>query len=149
MPDSVIPWTAAHQAPLSRRFLRQGYWSGLSFPSQGIFLTQGSNPGLLHCRQILYQLSYKGGPWGRVLLFGSHRGQPGWFRLDLPQSASQSCPPCKGYPTAHQHGEATGPASHGPSAPLPFPLDETSTDVLTALPGAWARATGTPLPQPS
>ena len=24
---------------------------------QGIFPTQGSNPGLLHCRQILYQLS--------------------------------------------------------------------------------------------
>ena len=29
---------------------------------QGIFLTQGSNPGLLHCRQILYQLSHKGSP---------------------------------------------------------------------------------------
>ena len=27
---------------------------------QGIFPTQGSNPDLLHCRQILYQLSYKG-----------------------------------------------------------------------------------------
>ena len=27
---------------------------------QGIFLTQGSNPGLLHCRQILYHLSYPG-----------------------------------------------------------------------------------------
>ena len=27
---------------------------------QGIFLTQGSNPGLLHCRPILYQLSHKG-----------------------------------------------------------------------------------------
>ena len=27
---------------------------------QGIFPTQESNPGLLHCRQILYQLSYKG-----------------------------------------------------------------------------------------
>ena len=26
---------------------------------QGIFLTQGSNLGLLHCRQILYQLSYQ------------------------------------------------------------------------------------------
>ena len=25
---------------------------------QGIFLTQGSNPGLLHCRWILYQLSH-------------------------------------------------------------------------------------------
>ena len=27
---------------------------------QGIFPTQGSNPGLPHCRQILYQLSHKG-----------------------------------------------------------------------------------------
>ena len=33
----------------------------LSLP-QGIFLTQGSNQGLLHCRQILYQLSYKESP---------------------------------------------------------------------------------------
>ena len=29
---------------------------------QGVFPTQGSNPGLLHCRQILYQLSHKGSP---------------------------------------------------------------------------------------
>ena len=29
---------------------------------QGIFPTQGSNPGLLHCRRILYQLSYQGSP---------------------------------------------------------------------------------------
>ena len=27
---------------------------------QGIFLTQGSNPGLLHCRQILDHLSHQG-----------------------------------------------------------------------------------------
>ena len=26
---------------------------------QGIFPTRGSNPGLLHCGQILYQLSHK------------------------------------------------------------------------------------------
>jgi len=26
---------------------------------QGIFPTQGSNPGLLHCRRILYQLSQR------------------------------------------------------------------------------------------
>ena len=32
-----------------------------AFP-QGIFLTQGSNPGLLHCRQILYRLSHQGSP---------------------------------------------------------------------------------------
>jgi len=29
---------------------------------QGIFPTQGSNPGLPHCRQILYKLSHKGSP---------------------------------------------------------------------------------------
>ena len=36
---------------------------------QGIFPTQGSNPGLLHCRQILYHLSYPGKSsnlWGPV-----------------------------------------------------------------------------------
>ena len=27
---------------------------------QGILPTQGSNPGLLHCRQIIYQVSHKG-----------------------------------------------------------------------------------------
>ena len=29
---------------------------------QGIFPTLGSNPGLLHCRKILYQLSHQGSP---------------------------------------------------------------------------------------
>ena len=29
---------------------------------QGIFPTQGSNPGLPHCRQILHQVSHKGSP---------------------------------------------------------------------------------------
>ena len=32
------------------------------FLLQGIFPIQGSNPGLLHCRQVLYQLSHKGSP---------------------------------------------------------------------------------------
>ena len=36
---------------------------GCHFLLQGIFLTWGSNPGLLHCRQILYQLSHKGSPY--------------------------------------------------------------------------------------
>ena len=34
----------------------------LSLLLQGIFLTQESNRGLLHHRQILYQLSYQGSP---------------------------------------------------------------------------------------
>ena len=29
---------------------------------QGIFSTQGANPGLLHCRWILYQQSHQGSP---------------------------------------------------------------------------------------
>ena len=36
---------------------------GCHFLPQGIFLIQESNPGLLHCRQILYQLSYEGSPY--------------------------------------------------------------------------------------
>ena len=34
---------------------------------QGIFLTQGSNLGLLPCRQLLYRLSHQGSPQGRVM----------------------------------------------------------------------------------
>ena len=37
---------------------------GCLFPLQGIFPTQGSNPGLLHCRRILYHLSHLGSPQG-------------------------------------------------------------------------------------
>ena len=33
---------------------------------QGIFSTQGLNPGLPHYRRILYQLSYKGSPSGKA-----------------------------------------------------------------------------------
>ena len=35
---------------------------GCHFLLQRIFLTQGSNPGLLHCRQMLYSLSHQGSP---------------------------------------------------------------------------------------
>ena len=43
-------------------FLGQNTGVGsLSLP-QGIFPTQGSNPGMLHCRWILYQLSHKRRP---------------------------------------------------------------------------------------
>ena len=36
---------------------------------QGTFLTQGLNPGLPHCRQILYHLSHQGNPcWTSTVL---------------------------------------------------------------------------------
>ena len=49
---------------------RQEYWNGLPFSSPGIFLTQGSNLGLLHCRQIHYHLSHQGS--SLVLLSDPH-----------------------------------------------------------------------------
>ena len=37
---------------------------GCHFLLQGIFPSQGTNPGLPHCRWILYQLNHKGSPAG-------------------------------------------------------------------------------------
>ena len=39
---SATPWTVAHWAPLSRKFSRQEYWSGLPLPTPGYF----PNPGI-------------------------------------------------------------------------------------------------------
>ena len=50
----VTPWTIQ-----SMGFSRPEYWSGSLSLLQGIFPTQGSSPGLPHCRWILYQLSHK------------------------------------------------------------------------------------------
>ena len=60
--DSVFAtlWTIAHQVPLSMG--SPGKNTGVSCHAflQGIFPTQGSNPGLPHCRWILYCLSHLG-----------------------------------------------------------------------------------------
>ena len=58
----VTPWTIQ-----SMEFSRPKYWSRQLYSPgdsllQGIFPTQGSNPGVLHCRWILYQLSHQRSP---------------------------------------------------------------------------------------
>ena len=53
--DCSPPGTSVHGILLARIL----EWVAISF-SRVIFLTQGSNPGLLHCRQVLYHLSLKG-----------------------------------------------------------------------------------------
>ena len=45
---------------------------------QGIFPIQGSNPGLPHCRQILFQLSHGGSP--RVLELVAYPFSSGYFQ---------------------------------------------------------------------
>ena len=70
---SVVPNSLRPHGLQSTRFLCpwdfpgkdtwKGNGVGCHFLLQGIFPTQGSNPGLLYCRQILYRLSYKGSPF--------------------------------------------------------------------------------------
>ena len=54
--DSLQP----HGLEQSIEFSRQEYGVDSLSLLQGIFPTQGSNLGLLHCRRILYQMSHKG-----------------------------------------------------------------------------------------
>ena len=46
-PTLTTPWTVASHAPLSMGFSRQGYWSGLPFPSPGDLPDSGTEPGSL------------------------------------------------------------------------------------------------------
>ena len=60
---SVVSKSLRHHG-LHRPWNSPGQNTGVGSLSllQGIFPSQGSNPGLPHCRQILYQLSHKGSP---------------------------------------------------------------------------------------
>ena len=46
-PTFCYPWTVACQAPLSIEFYRQGYWTGLPFPSPGDLPDPGIEPAFL------------------------------------------------------------------------------------------------------
>ena len=52
-------WIVAHQALLSMGILQARILEWFPMPSS-IFPTQALNPGLPHCRQILYHLSHQG-----------------------------------------------------------------------------------------
>ena len=59
----VTPQAVARQAPLSTGILQARILEWVAMPSsRGTFPAQGSNPGLLHCRRILYHLSHLGSP---------------------------------------------------------------------------------------
>ena len=93
--DSLL--TEPHGKPKDSRV------GGLSL-LQRIFLTQESNQGLLHCRWILYQLSYQGSPgmifipqfrlYGEEFrLHAGHDGEPqGTFRKEMPLSCCTQDP---------------------------------------------------------
>ena len=65
-----------------RDFLGKNIGVGCHFLLQGIFPTQGSNPGLPHCRQTLYRLSHQGSlclilGWPKLKKLNELLGQPG------------------------------------------------------------------------
>ena len=53
-PTLATPWTIALQVLCPWDSPGKNTGVGCHFLLQGIFPTQGLNPGLLHCRQILY-----------------------------------------------------------------------------------------------
>ena len=107
---------------------------------QEIFPTQGSNPGLLHCRQILYQLSHQGSPinwqipckWPcadvrRAVWLGLIQMLPAWFLERLLELEFcflfQRKPPCSTALNYHSFAFPAVPFSswfcwlHAPSPP--------------------------------
>ena len=86
---------------------------GRHSPLQGIFPTQGLNPGLLYCRQILYHLSHQGRlKWIILLLLLSR-----FSRVRLcatPQMAAHQAPPSLGFSRQE----------HWSGLPVPSPMHE-------------------------
>ena len=60
---------------------------------QGIFPTQGSNPGLLRCRPILYCLSHQGSPFPMHIQGWFPVGLTGWISLLSKGSQESSLAP--------------------------------------------------------
>ena len=94
MDPNLCPWG----------FSRQEYWSGLPcLPPGRIFPTQRWNPGLSHCRQILYCLSHQGGHQevysGCFLMTGNQVGAPNQNRkrrgLGLVPAVDSEPPGCR------------------------------------------------------
>ena len=72
----------ACQAPQSMEFSRQGYWSGLPFPSLGDLPDPGiepRSPALQADSQILYHLSHQGSPASWVIKSSASVTSTSWL----------------------------------------------------------------------
>ena len=94
--------------------------TGMGSPSllQQIFPIQESNQGLLHCRQILYQLSYQGSPkrCQRYLFFLNPSGNSNSLPLDIGKRT------LAGVPGGLRAGRVCVEWGGGPRDPKPFYL---------------------------
>ena len=75
----LTPWAVAYQVSPSMGFSSENTGVGCHFLLQELFPTQGLNPGLPHCRQMLYRLSHQGSHTHTHTHTHTHNG----FNLDL------------------------------------------------------------------
>ena len=91
----ATPWTLAHQAPLSMGFSRQGYWSGLPFPSPEHLPDPGIEPWspALQADSLLSQFSSVQ-LLSHVRLFAAPQTAAQWLPCPSlsPGVCSTSCP---------------------------------------------------------
>ena len=74
----ATPWTISHQAPLSKEFSRQGYWSGLPFLSPGDAPDPGIEPTSPALQADSLPLSHQGRP-SFILARGSRQWRVRWL----------------------------------------------------------------------
>ena len=84
----VTSWTVMHQAPLSMRFSRQEYWSGLPFPSPGDLPDPGIEPSnlcflwLLHWKVGSFPMGHLVNPFKRAYCLSSWSHRECLFYLE-------------------------------------------------------------------
>ena len=64
----MVPWTVAHQAPLSTGFSRQEYWSGLPFPPPGALPNPGIEPGSLESPALAGEFFTTSATWEALVV---------------------------------------------------------------------------------
>ena len=84
----ATPWTVAYQTPLSLGFFPgKNTGMGCHFLLQEIFPTQRLNLGLAHCKQTLYDLSYRESRKAAAILLRNQTG----FKSDFIISEIKMC----------------------------------------------------------
>ena len=108
MPDSVIPWTVAHQA-MSIELSRQEYWSGFSCPPTGDLPNPGVEPRSPSLEVNSLPSEPQGKPHYLLLSHFSH------VRLcATPQTTAHQAPPSLGFSRQE----------HWSGLPFPSPMHE-------------------------
>ena len=80
----VTPWTVVHQAPLSMKFSKQEYWSGLPFPAPGDLSDLGIEPASPALQVDSLPLSHQGSPLIKMDC---------WFCCSVAESYPTPCNP--------------------------------------------------------